>query len=58
MDARLGLPMDILLLSKRFPFKSVYEAEEVVRKYVRSSLPTREVAYESIFGAYMRMTWA
>ncbi|CAG8664569.1 3797_t:CDS:2, partial [Acaulospora colombiana] len=44
-----GLPVDILLLSKFFPSKDVYEAEDVIRDLVKSYLPPKDVAYESAF---------
>ncbi|PVF91680.1 hypothetical protein CPB86DRAFT_791886 [Serendipita vermifera] len=51
------LPVDILLLSKLFPAKSVHEAEDVVRDSIRSYLPPRDVAYESIYKPYSKLAW-
>ncbi|CAG8588100.1 14636_t:CDS:10, partial [Acaulospora colombiana] len=41
------LPVDILLLSKLSPLKSVHEAEDVTRALIRSYLPPRDVAYDT-----------
>ncbi|PVF91678.1 hypothetical protein CPB86DRAFT_802645 [Serendipita vermifera] len=55
-NADLDLPIDIILLSRLFPFKNVHDTEEVVRNLVRSYLPSRNVAYESTFSVYRRLS--
>ncbi|PVG02736.1 hypothetical protein CPB86DRAFT_780150 [Serendipita vermifera] len=57
-EARLELPIDVLLLSKQFPFKNVSEVEDLARKFIRSCIPTQNEAWESIFGAHSQLTWA
>ncbi|PVG02746.1 hypothetical protein CPB86DRAFT_861986 [Serendipita vermifera] len=56
-DNHSGLPVDILLLSRFFPFKNVYEAEDIIRSLVRSYLPPKEVAYESTFSVFSKLEW-
>ncbi|PVG02745.1 hypothetical protein CPB86DRAFT_539882 [Serendipita vermifera] len=57
-NTHLELPVDILLLSRLFPFKNVHEAEDVIRDSIRSYLPPRDVAYESIYKVYSKLAWA
>jgi hypothetical protein len=52
------LPIDLLLLSKRFPFKTVSEAEEVVRKQLRDRLPSKQVAYDCAYIYHSRLAWS
>lgn len=52
------LPIDLLLLSRQFPFKTVYEAEDAVRKRVRAKLPPKQVAYDSAYFYYSRLAWS
>ncbi|PVG02747.1 hypothetical protein CPB86DRAFT_780164 [Serendipita vermifera] len=58
MDTHLGLPVDLLLLSRQFPFKNVLDAEDGFRKFVRSHLPIKEVAFESVGGLHSQLSWA
>ncbi|PVG02748.1 hypothetical protein CPB86DRAFT_725038 [Serendipita vermifera] len=51
------LPIDILLLSKQFPFKSLHETEEIARKLIRSHLPPQSVASKVISDHHSRPLW-
>lgn len=51
------LPLDLLLLSKHFPYKTVYEAENIVRQQLRARLPPKQVAYDSALLYHTRLAW-
>ncbi|CAG8712955.1 459_t:CDS:2, partial [Acaulospora colombiana] len=58
IEAQLGLPIDLLLLSRQFPFKNVHEAEDSFRKFIRSNLPSKEVAFDCVIGLHSQLSWA
>ncbi|PVG02733.1 hypothetical protein CPB86DRAFT_750555 [Serendipita vermifera] len=51
------LPVEVLLLSKQFPFKNIQESEETLRKLVRNSLPCQDVAFEITYSHHARFSW-
>ncbi|PVG02732.1 hypothetical protein CPB86DRAFT_537750 [Serendipita vermifera] len=52
------LPVDIVLLSKQFPFKNIHEAEGAIRKLVRDSLPSQGAAYKALYEYHSRLSWS
>ncbi|KAG9057508.1 hypothetical protein FS842_006289 [Serendipita sp. 407] len=60
LENQVPLPVDILLLSRMFPFKATTEAEAVdlVRKQIRSNLPPKDTAYEMCAAHFARLAWS
>ncbi|CCA77997.1 hypothetical protein PIIN_00710 [Serendipita indica DSM 11827] len=60
IEAPSPLPVDLMILSKTFPFKTVtqIEAEEIIRKEIRSHLPAENVAYDSCYTYHSRLAWS
>ncbi|KIM31055.1 hypothetical protein M408DRAFT_21842, partial [Serendipita vermifera MAFF 305830] len=52
------LPVDLLLLSRQFPFKAVHDAEHIVRQQLRTRLPDKKVAYEACYTYFSRLSWS
>ncbi|KIM31057.1 hypothetical protein M408DRAFT_65857 [Serendipita vermifera MAFF 305830] len=52
------LPVELLLLSKQFPFKSIHDAEHAVRQQVRDRLPDKQVAHDASLTYFWRLTWS
>jgi hypothetical protein len=56
-ESHSELPVEILLLSGQFPFKNIQDTEESLRKLVRNSLPSQDVAFEIAYTHYARFSW-
>jgi len=52
------LPVELVFLSKMFPFKSTSSIDDDVRRHVRARLPPREVAWELAHQHYGHIAWS
>jgi len=49
--------VELVFLSKMFPFKTTYSVDDEVRRHVRARLPSREVAWELAHQYYGHIAW-
>ncbi|KIM31056.1 hypothetical protein M408DRAFT_274896 [Serendipita vermifera MAFF 305830] len=51
------LPVELLLLSKQFPFKSTHDAEHALRQQIRNMLPSKQAAHDASFIYFSRLSF-
>lgn len=49
--------MELVFLSKTFPFKTIYSVDDEVRRHVRAKLPSREIAWALAHQYYGHIAW-